>query len=288
MLETAIISGKGGTGKSSLTAAFASLAQRVVLADCDVDASNLPVLFPLENPHIQPFVGSYEAVINASLCDHCGACLDHCRFGAISRVNGKVCISDVYCDGCGVCTRVCPRQAVALVERADSRLCSGAFRYGHMVYGRLAPGEEHSGKLVSLVREQAREQAQNRGINHVLIDGPPGIGCPVIAAMTGVGQVVIVAEPGVSGMHDLKRIWSLCQAVHMPAWVIINKWDLHRAGSRAMEALCRKQNIRLAGKLPFDPMVVDAMAHLKTVVEWVPGSTIASAIAKAWQKISAF
>ncbi len=284
-METAIISGKGGTGKSSVAAAFATLAKEVVLADCDVDAANLYILFQPKNPDFQAFTGSREAVVDVVVCDGCGLCVEFCRFDALSMANGHVTVSGVFCDGCGLCARVCPHNAIVMKENKESVLCSADFRYGQLVYGRLAPGEENSGKLVSLVRERARQNARDRKINTVIIDGPPGIGCPVIASITGVDQVVIVTEPSMSGMLDLKRIWSLCKSFGLPTWVLINKYDLHSAQSEEIETFCTVNGIRFAGKLSFDSIIVDAMVHCKTVAEWVPGADIVTEIKTAYNKI---
>lgn len=284
-METAIISGKGGTGKSSVAAAFAALADEVVVADCDVDAANLYILFHPENIEHRSFTGSREAVIDDTICDGCGLCVDYCRFDALSMAAGHAIVLGVFCDGCGLCARVCPQHAIEMEENCESTLCSGNFRYGQLVYGRLAPGEENSGKLVSMVREKARQHARDRRMNNIIIDGPPGIGCPVIASITGVDQVVIVTEPSKSGMLDLKRIWSLCKSFRLPAYVLINKYDLHIAQSKEIEAFCKANGIRLAGRISFDPIIVDAMVHCKTVTEWVPGSGIVSEIKTAYRKI---
>lgn len=284
-METAIISGKGGTGKSSVAAAFAALAKEVVVADCDVDAANLYILFQPENLEYESFMGSREAVIDVMVCNGCGLCVDYCRFDALSMAAGHATVSGVFCDGCGLCARVCPQHAIAMEENCESTLYSGNFRYGQLVYGRLAPGEENSGKLVSMVRDKARQNARDRKINTIIIDGPPGIGCPVIASITGVDQVVIVTEPSMSGMLDLKRIWSLCKSFRLPAYVLVNKYDLHIAQSKEIETFCQANGIRLAGRISFDPMIVDAMVHCKTVTEWVPGSGIVSEIKTAYSKI---
>jgi MinD superfamily P-loop ATPase len=283
-METAIISGKGGTGKSCIAAAFATLEKKLVLADCDVDAANLYILFDPLCEEEQAFTGSREAVLNAALCDTCGICRDYCRFGAISLVSGRLMISEIFCDGCGLCERVCPQKAIVMKENSNSRLITGAFRYGTMVYGKLAAGEENSGKLVSLVREKARDLAKRDNMS-IILDGPPGIGCPVIATITGVGKVVMVTEPSISGIHDIKRIGGLCQSLNLPVFVIINKYDLHAGKSRELEDYCDMNNFILAGKIPYDPLVIEAMVQCKSINEWAPDSTVATAVEKAYKLI---
>ncbi|MBE0637102.1 MAG: 4Fe-4S binding protein [Bacteroidales bacterium] len=284
-METAIISGKGGTGKSSISAAFAMIAGEVVLADCDVDAANLYILFDPEKEEERVYVGGKKAVIDYDLCTNCGLCVDYCRFHAIHTIDGKVEISEVSCDGCKLCARVCPFDAISMVENNLSRMFSGNFRGGKMVYGRLAPGEENSGKLVNMVRAKAKELAKEGNFSHIIIDGPPGIGCAVISAISGVNQVVIVTEPSMSGLHDLKRAVEVTQKFNLNPWVLINKFDLNTEMTVVIENYCRKSGLKIAGKLPFDPIVVDAMVNLKSIPEWAPESEISSRLKKIWRKI---
>ncbi len=283
-METAIISGKGGTGKSCIAAAFATLENSVVLADCDVDAANLYILFNPEVTENLAFTGSKEASIQDDLCDNCGICMEYCRFNAISVAGGRVTISEIFCDGCGLCAKVCPREAMIMKENRNSRLYSGNFRYGKMVYGQLAPGEENSGKLVSLVRTKARLLASQNNMN-IILDGPPGIGCPVISSISGVDKVVIVTEPSMSGLHDLKRIGELCKPMHSKVYVIINKYDLYDGINPEVEAYCHQNGFALAGKIPYNKMVVEAMIHCKTIVEWAPDSNVAYALDETFNNI---
>ncbi len=284
-METAIISGKGGTGKSSVVAAFATLLRQTVLADCDVDAANQYLLFDPSKEEEQTFTGSKEAVINARLCDNCGLCLRYCRFDALSVSDGQVMVSDIFCDGCGLCARICPREAITMKENNDSRLYAGGFRYGQMVYGRLAPGEENSGKLVNLVREKAHKMAGKNELKQIIIDGPPGIGCPVISTVTGVDQVVIVTEPGMSGLRDLQRVCELTQSFRIPLYVIINKADLHSANSEEIELFCNNRGICIAGRLSYDPLITDAMVHCKSITEYKPESAIAAEFKQAFRLV---
>ncbi len=286
-METAIISGKGGTGKSSISAAFATLAGNVVLADCDVDAANLYILFDPEHEEERVYVGGKKAVIDDDLCTNCGLCVDYCRFDAIHLNDGKVTISEVSCDGCKLCARVCPLGAISMFENNLSRMFSGNFRGGKMVYGRLAPGEENSGKLVNMVRARAKKLAKEGNFSHIIIDGPPGIGCAVISSISGVNQVVIVTEPSVSGLHDLKRAVEVTQKFNLNPWVLINKFDLNTEMAVVIENYCRESGLNIAGKLPFDPIVVDAMVNLKSIPEWAPDSSFTSKLIAMWKNINA-
>jgi len=284
-MEIAIISGKGGTGKSSISAAFATLSERVVLADCDVDAANLHILF---NPVIdeeQVFIGSQKAVIDYSLCTNCGSCIDYCRFDAISDIDGRVAISETSCDGCKLCSRICPVNAITMRDENRSRMYSGSFRNGKMVYGRLAPGEENSGKLVNIVRERARKISGDNNLETIILDGPPGIGCPVISTITGVDHVIIVTEPTISGLQDLKRTLGVTSKFNLCTWVLINKYDLNMDMSNRIEQYCNGQNINIIGKLHFSKDVVDALVNCKSIAEWAPGSDISKEIVTAYNMI---
>src|SRR4030043_615537 len=225
-MEIAVISGKGGTGKSSIAAAFATLNERIVIADCDVDAANLYLLFNPTHEEELVYITGHKAIINYDKCTNCGICESYCRFDAISIINNKVIISEISCDGCFLCSRICPENAIYMVQNDKSKMYSGSFRNGKMVYGRLAPGEENSGKLVNMVREKAKQVAKENNINTVILDGPPGIGCPVISTITGVDKVIIVTEPTISGLHDLQRTIGIVREFNLSAYVIINKYDL--------------------------------------------------------------
>ncbi|HRY31665.1 MAG TPA: ATP-binding protein [Bacteroidales bacterium] len=286
-MEIAVISGKGGTGKSSVTAALASCAGEVVLADCDVDAANQYLLFMPEIEEEQVYVSGYKAVIREDVCDNCGLCMQYCRFQAIHLVNGQVRISETACDGCRLCARVCPAGAVEMHECNRSRMVSGSFRKGRMVYGRLAPGEENTGKLVSMVRNKARELAAKSGIPHILIDGPPGIGCPVISSITGTDLVIIVTEAGISGFHDLKRALEITGAFQVKTWVLINKYDLNPEWTESISEYCQEKEITVAAKLPFDPLFTDAMVHQKSVIEWAPEKLVSRQLSNLWEMITA-
>lgn len=277
-MELAIISGKGGTGKSCISAAFASLAEESVLADCDVDAANLYILFQPTHGDEEIFVSGQKAQIDYNLCNSCGLCLDYCRFDAIRRLDGEVIISGIRCDGCGLCARICPLNAIDMVNIDRSRMYSGSFRYGMMVYGRLAPGDENSGKLVNMVRSKAKAISKKHQLQNIIIDGPPGIGCAAISSITGVDRVLIVTEPSLTGLHDLKRVLEITTNFNLERSVIINRYDLNRHLTNQIEEYCSDIDVRVVGKIPFDRLMVDAMVNCKTIIEWAPDAEITDII----------
>ncbi len=285
-METSIISGKGGTGKSSISAAFATLGGRVVLADCDVDAANLHILFNPSHEEEEIYITGQKAVIDYSLCTNCLLCMEYCRFDAISLDKGKIAINEISCDGCKLCYRICPVNAISMIENNKSRMYSGTFRNGKMVYGRLAPGEGNSGKLVNIVREKARQISKDHNIENIIIDGPPGIGCAVISSITGTNNVVIVTEPTTSGLLDLMRTVEITSMFNLKTWVIINKFDLNPEISDKIESYCSEREINFAGKLRFDAQVVEAMVKCKSIIEYDPASGISIQISKIWNTIN--
>ena len=277
-MEIAVISGKGGTGKSSISAALATLSEKVVLADCDVDASNLYILF---NPDIEGeeiYIGSQKAVIDYSKCINCELCIEYCKFDAIYYSDQKITISPINCDGCKLCSRICPNKAITMIDNDKSRMYYGSFRNGKMVYGKLSPGEENSGKLVNIVRDKAKKLAKANNINTIIIDGPPGIGCPVISTIAGVDYVIIVTEPTLSGLKDLQRTLELTTKFNLNTVIIINKFDLNIKITEKIENFCKKSNIKIIGKIAFDPQVVAAMINCKSIIEWQPVSDLSSQI----------
>lgn len=285
-MEIAVISGKGGTGKSSISAAFATLNQEVVLADCDVDAANLYILFNPTHEYEEAYVGGEHALIDYDVCTNCGICLEYCRFDAISMENEKVVISETVCDGCRLCPRVCPVDAIKMIESGNSRMYEGSFRNGKMVYGRLAPGEENTGKLVNMVRDNAKEIAKKCNLENIIIDGPPGIGCPVISTITGVDSVVIVTEPTLSALHDLKRTVEISNKFNIKVWVLINKYDINSQMAAKIEDYCKEMKVEIAGKIPFDEEFVHAMVNCKSIIEWKPNSKTSNILQAAFVKIS--
>lgn len=284
-MEIAIISGKGGTGKSSISAAFATLQPNIVLADCDVDAANLYLIFEPTHEEEQVFISGYKAIIDKDVCTECGECVEYCRFDAIHEIDGQVLINETSYDGCKLCSRICPVEAITMHPEADSRMYSGSFRNGKMVYGRLSPGEENSGRLVDIVREKAKLVSKEAGYPTIIIDGPPGIGCPVISTITGVDHAVIVTEPTVSGLHDLKRTLEVVSKFRLKVSVIINKSDLNTNMAEEIETYCKAQNIIIIVHLPFNRSIVDAMVNCKSIIEWAPESEIAGLLKSTYERI---
>lgn len=285
MTEIAVISGKGGTGKSSISAAFATLDRKVVLADCDVDAANLYLIFNPLDEEEEIYISGYKAVIDYKKCTNCQSCIKYCRFDAISLINDKTSISKLACDGCFLCSRICPENAINMVPSDKSRMYSGNFRNGKMVYGRLAPGEENSGKLVNIVRSKAKKISGESGIETIILDGPPGIGCPVISTLTGVSKVVVVTEPSFSGIHDMKRVMEVVRKFNLRAFIVINKYDLNISLSEKIKEWCGQNGTEFAGQLPFDKNMVEAMIQGKSIIEYNPALDISREILKIWHKI---
>jgi|LSQX01.2.fsa_nt_gb MinD superfamily P-loop ATPase len=285
-MEIAIISGKGGTGKSSISASFATIGDRVVVADCDVDAANLYLIFNPLKEEEAVYVSGHDAVINYDLCTNCGLCETYCRFDAISTGDdGIVIISEISCDGCFLCSRICPEKAIDMIPNDKSRMYSGSFRNGKMVYGKLAPGEENSGKLVNMVREKAKETARENNIDTIILDGPPGIGCPAISTITGTDRVVIVTEPTLSALLDLRRTAEVVRKFSLPACTIINKHDLNTEMSCQIEEWCEQNGIGVIGKLPFDSRITEAMIESKSITEYNPQLDISNKLKEIWKKI---
>ncbi|OPY49830.1 MAG: electron transport complex protein RnfB [Methanosaeta sp. PtaU1.Bin112] len=281
MKQMAVVSGKGGTGKTSIVASLAALASgRAVFADCDVDAPDLHLLLSPRVVAKRPFYGIKRAFIDAERCTQCGSCQEACRFSAIAGFQ----VASDRCEGCGVCKLVCPSDAVQMREALAGHAFISDSRFGPMVHAELFAGEEASGKLVAMVREMAREVAVARNRDLVLIDGSPGIGCPVIASLTGVDLALVVTEPTITGEHDLERILDVAGHFGIDTIVCINKYDLHLAGSKRIESLCQEREVLVAGKLPFHSSVVEAMVLGKTVVE--NGGQVAIAISNMWDVLS--
>lgn len=286
MNEIAILSGKGGTGKTSLSAAFATLSQKVVVADCDVDAANLHLILQPKNYTKEKFITGYKAVINYDTCANCGLCIDYCRFEAISYREGRVTISETSCDGCKLCSRVCTSQSIKMVPSDKSLWYIGDYRNGKMIHARLSPGEENSGKLVNVVREQAKKTAKKTGLKTIIIDGPPGTGCPVISSVTGANKAIIVTEPSNSAFHDMKRILELTANFKIKSYVVINKYDLNEDITSLIENWCIGQNITVVGKIQFFSPVVEAMLNCRSILEWLPESEVSKEIISIWDQIN--
>lgn len=291
MKELVVLSGKGGTGKTSLVACLAALAQKKVLADCDVDAADLHLVLAPRVLHREEFPGGRQARILSDRCDGCGACMEHCRFDAI-RLDGTGCgtvektcrVDPIACEGCGVCAHVCPAQAIELAPAVSGEWYISETRHGPLVHARLAPGGENSGKLVTLVRSRARELATERRLDRMLVDGAPGIGCPVIASMAGADMVLGVTEPTLSGRHDLERLAALAAHFGIPLLVCINKADLNGEVAAAVENWCRDQGIRIVGRIPYDAQFTRAQVMGMSLVELGDGATV-RAIHEVWRQV---
>ena len=281
MREIVVISGKGGTGKTTLTGCFAYLAKGNVLADCDVDAADLHLLAAPSIRHEEEFRAGVKAAINPDVCIQCGECTDACRYDAISD---NFVVNQLSCEGCSVCFHVCPVEAVTLEEGLNGRWFISDSRFGPMVHAELRPGEENSGKLVALVRNQAKVLARTSGKDLILVDGAPGVGCPVISSVTGADHVVIVTEPTRSGLHDLERALELVRGFNIPVSVVINKGDIDPEMGEQIRDFCTKTHVEVLGIIPYGTSVIKAMVQGRTVVETEDGE-VSSAIRGIWEKL---
>lgn len=280
MKELVVISGKGGTGKTSLVASFAVLSQEKVLADCDVDAANLHLLLNLQIKKSEEFYGLPKAVINGEICDQCGRCEAACRFEAIREFQ----VHPAFCEGCKVCFQLCPVGAVTMEKNLAGHWFEGDTPYGTMVFARLGIAEENSGKLVAAVRSAAKAIAENNSKGYIIIDGPPGIGCPVIASLTGADLCLIVTEPTVAGKHDLQRVLQLTSHFQVPAMVCINKADLAEEKTWEIKKFCDELGVELAGSIPFDAEITKAIVQGLPPVVYSSGAG-AKAIKRIWEKV---
>lgn len=285
MKELVVVSGKGGTGKTSLTACFAVMAGSAVVADCDVDAPDLHLLLAPQTIARHEFRSGRQATIRPADCTGCGACAEACRFGAIRSRAGspRYSVDPVACEGCGVCVDLCPSGAVDFHERVCGEWMVSLTRCGTLVHARLAVGGENSGRLVSTVRREARLVGERSGAEILIVDGPPGIGCPVIASLTGADLALVVTEPTVSGEHDLGRLLALADHFRVPIAVCVNKWDINPELAQSIETASHERGVGLAGRIGYDPGVTRAQQDGRTAVEAEAPS--AGEIAAVWDRV---
>jgi MinD superfamily P-loop ATPase len=286
MKEIVVISGKGGTGKTSIVASFAALAKNAVLADCDVDAADLHLIL---HPHIKQthdFIGGRRASIVAEKCVGCGKCEEVCNFNAVNKnaADNTYTIDPIACEGCKVCVEFCPVDAIEFKDAVNGRWFISDTRFGPMVHAKLGIAEENSGKLVSLIRKEAKRIAAEQNKNLIIVDGSPGIGCPVIASITGADLVLVVTEPTLSGQHDLDRVVELTRHFRIPTAVCINKYDINPKIAEAIEKRAGEKNLRVTGKITYDVAVTKAQIAAKTIVEY-SSNGLKNQIVSLWDSV---
>jgi MinD superfamily P-loop ATPase len=281
MKQIVVISGKGGTGKTVLTASFASLAKNKVMADCDVDAADLHLLLQPEIKERHEFRSGVTATIDKELCQGCGECISVCRFNAIS---GDFTIDPISCEGCTICSYVCPVGAIKLEENLSGEWFVSETKYGPFVHAKLGIAEENSGKLVSVVRQKAKEIAEKENLDYVIIDGPPGIGCPVIASLANVDLAMIVTEPTLSGIHDMERVAQVSKHFGVPTKVVINKYDINPDNSVEIKKICQKGDIEVVAQLPFSQKVSESIVQGVPLVEFCSNG-IVQEVSSLWERI---
>ena len=281
MKEIVVLSGKGGTGKTTIVGSLAALAKDKVLTDCDVDAADLYLLLSPSQREKHEFWTGQVAYINKESCTECGLCQELCRFNAITDFR----VDPVSCEGCAFCSQICPTNAVTMHESMSGYWYISETRYGPLVHARLGIAQENSGKLVAVVRQQARQIAKKEGKSLIISDGPPGIGCPVISSLSGTSLALLVTEPTISGMHDLDRVLGVCRHFDVPATVCINKYDLNEENTRQIENNCLNQGIEIAGMVPFDNIVTESIVQGTPVVEY-SSNKVTRDIEIMWDKLS--
>lgn len=292
MKELVVISGKGGTGKTSIVAAFANLAENAVFADCDVDAADLHLVLEPKVKQTNKFSGGKQASIVTEKCIGCGKCKELCKFDAI-KFNGPAndivaktfTVDPVSCEGCKVCVEFCPADAIEFNDSINGRWFISDTRFGAMVHAKLGIAEENSGKLVSIIRTQARKIAEEQKKDLIIVDGSPGIGCPVIASITGADMVLIITEPTLSGRHDLERVAQLAAGFDIPVLVAINKFDLNSDMAEQIQQDARRRNIKVVGKIRYDEAFTMAQIMKCSVVEYT-GGAVSQDIKALWRNVT--
>jgi MinD superfamily P-loop ATPase len=285
MKEITILSGKGGTGKTSITAAFASLAKNAIFCDNDVDAADLHLILKPKIKEENTFNSGWQLEIDTEKCNSCNLCMEKCRFDAIHLTNNHYIINHLKCEGCRLCERICAVEAISSTEKRNNFWFVSDTRFGQLVHAKMGPGEENSGKLVTRIRKKAKEIAKENNLDLIINDGPPGIGCAAIASVTGTGKVILVIEPSQSGLHDAGRLSELVSTFNIPMFAIINKFDINIALSEKIEVFLQKNEIELLGKIPYDADFIQAMIAEKTIDEFVPDSETTKIIKDCFNKI---
>jgi len=279
MKQIAVISGKGGTGKTVISGSFAALAKNKIMVDCDVDAADLHILLHPKIKERHEFRSGQTAFIDKKLCKKCGKCVPVCRFGAIKD---DFTVERFSCEGCALCSHICPHGAIRMEENVAGEWFISDTSYGPFVHAKLGIAEENSGKLVAKIRQIAKEIAQKQGFDYVIIDGPPGIGCPVIASLSGVDCALIVTEPTLSGLHDAERVMEVAKHFNIPVKLVVNKYDLNSVITEKIEAFCLERDVSVMGKIAFDKSVVEALVRGKTIVENA-SSSVAEEVKNIWE-----
>lgn len=290
MREIVVISGKGGTGKTSVTASLAHLSRNTIVCDLDVDAPDLHILLDPHTVEEHSFISGNEAIITPQLCTRCGSCFEYCRFDAVlashqSDTSAEYKIDSIRCEGCGVCVALCPSKAIAFPEKECGQWYVSTTRFGTLIHAQLHPGEENSGRLVTLLKQQARQRAKAEGLDYILCDGSPGVGCPVISSLSGAHLAVTVVESTPSGRHDFERVAALCDHFRIPVAVIINKYDLNKDETQAITTLSKERGYTIVGDIPFDTTVTSAMIQRKAITE--TNTPLAQLFASMIEKIHA-
>ena len=301
MKQILVISGKGGTGKTILTASFANLAENKVMADSDVDAANLHLILHPKIKEKHEFKGLPKAFINQEKCTGCGECAKVCRYGAVVNIDARYKMQDTRyknkknnlqflidassCEGCAICMHVCPVDAISMKDTISGEWYISKTKYGPMVHAKLGIAEENSGKLVSVVRQHAKSLAQEKNLDYVIIDGPPGIGCPVIASLSGIDIALIVTEPTLSGIHDMERVISVAKHFGVQVACVINKFDINLDNTKNIESWCQINNVPIIGKIPYDQSVTESIVHGVPLVEYAE-NRVAYEIKNIWNTLS--
>ncbi|MDB4335179.1 4Fe-4S binding protein [bacterium] len=286
MREITILSGKGGTGKTTITAALASVAENAVYCDNDVDASDLHLLFKPTIQEIHNFSSGWAVSIDSEKCTSCNLCAEYCRFDAIHQMDdGKVFINSLQCEGCRLCERVCPNDAITSIENTNNHWYISTSRFGTLVHAEMGPGEENSGKLVSMVRKKAKQIGLASNHKFIINDGPPGIGCATIASLSGTNRVLLVIEPTKSGLHDAVRLVKLISTFSIETYAVINKFDINTEVVKEIEIFLNENKIPLLAQIPFSEKMVESMTLGQTIVEYQPESEITEIVKKVWEKL---